>query len=191
MNTLGTIQTFSKIARILCRIVFICCLVGGIFCCVGIIGLAIIPEGMQIGDTTIRGLIEESAEGSLGTCYAAMAVGIVLCAAEAVLSRIAEAYFLHELAAGTPFTLEGAEELKRLGICTICIPIGANIVAAIIFGIFKAAMENVQSSDLSAFDSGSIGLGIMFLVMWLLCRYGAEMTAKERPVQEEKPEQET
>jgi len=188
-NTQKTIQTLSQVGRILCRIVFICCIVGGVGCLLGIIGLAAIPEGFKIGGTTIHGLIEQSAEISLGTCYASMTAGIILCAGEAVLAKIAEAYFTHELAAGTPFTFEGAAELKRLGICTICIPIGTHIVAAIVYGIFKLAMDNVQSADLSAFDSGSIGLGIMFLIMGLLCRYGTE-TAVKQPTQEEKTEQE-
>ena len=180
MKTLETIQTLSRIGKILCTILFVFCLVGGIGCAVGIICLAIIPDGFQIGDMTIYGIIEQSAEVSLGTCYAAMATGIVLCAGEAVLCRIAKAYFEHELAAGTPFTSEGAAELKRLGIYTICIPIGTQIVAVIVHAIFELLMKDVQTTDLTAFGSGSIGLGIMFLIIGLLCRYGAETALQDR-----------
>ena len=176
MKTLQTIQTLFKIGRILCKVFFVFCLIGGIGCALGIVSLALIPEGIKIGGTTIYGLIEQSADVSLGTCYAAMATGIVLCAGEAVLCRIAEDCFSHEVEAKTPFTFEVARKLTRLGICTICIPIATGIAAAIVHGIFAAAMENVAAQDLSAFGSGSVGLGIMFLITGLLCRYGAEKT---------------
>lgn len=177
MKTLQTIQTLFNVGRILCKIIFVFCLVGGIGCALGITCLAVIPEGIKIGGTTIHGLIEQSADVSLGTCYAAMATGIVLCAGEAVLCRIAEDCFACEIEAKTPFSFEVARKLTRLGICTICIPIGTGIVAAIVHGIFVAAMENVAAQDLSAFGSGSVGLGVMFLIVGLLCRYGAEKTA--------------
>ena len=184
MKTLQIIQTLFNVGRILCKIFFILCLIGGIGCALGIVSLALIPEGIKIGDTTIRGLIEQSADVSLGTCYAAMATGIVLCAGEAVLCRIAEDCFAYEVEVKTPFAFEVARKLMRLGICTICIPIGTGIVAAIVHGIFAAAMENVAAQDLSAFGSGSVGLGIMFLITGLLCRYGAEKTAPDRTDEE-------
>ncbi len=180
MKTLDTIQKFAKVGKILCKIIFIFSLIGGIGSAIGIFSLAIIPEGLQIGDTTIRGLIEESAEVSLGTCYASMATSMILCAGEAVLCKIAEKYFINELAAGTPFTLAGSKEMLRLGICTIAIPLGSQLVAAIVYGIFKLAMKDVAALDSSVFGSGSVGLGIMFLVTSLLCRHGAEIAEKEQ-----------
>ena len=185
MKTLKTIQTLSKVGKILCKIIFIFCLVGGIGCAVGIISLAAIPEGFKIGDVTIHALIEENAEISIGTCYAAMAVGIILCAGEAVLCKIAEKYFANELAAGTPFTFDGAKEMIRLGICTICIPVATQMIASIVYLIFRGLMKDVSPMELSAFGSGSVGLGIMFLVSGLLCRHGAEIS---EPAPQEKQE---
>lgn len=177
MKTLKTIQTLSKIGKIISKIIFIFCLIGGIGCIVGIIGLALIPDGLRIGGVTIHSMIEKNAEISMGTCYAAMAVGVVLCAGEAVLCKLAEKYFKNELAAGTPFTFDGAKELMRLGICTICIPIGTAVISGIVYGIMSSIFSGVEDYNIS--NITSVGLGVMFIVMSLFCRYGAEITQNE------------
>ena len=173
-KTLRTIQTLSKIGKILCTIIFIFSLIGAIGCAVGVLGLALIPEGLKIGDVTIHSIIENKAAISLGTCYTAMASGIVICAGEAVLCKFAKRYFVNELAAGTPFTFEGARELIRLGILTICIPIAAAMTAGIVTGVMSHVLGNV--SDLHISDNVSVGLGIMFIVTGLICRHGAEIS---------------
>ena len=59
-KTLNTIQTVSKIARILSTVGYVCCLVGAILCAAGILSLRFIPEGFKIGGMTIQGLMEAS-----------------------------------------------------------------------------------------------------------------------------------
>ena len=90
MNALKTIQTLSKIGKILSKIIFIFCIVGFCVCIVGIASLLLGVEAVKIGGTTIHSIIEANAEMNLQTMYATMAVGLVFCAAEAVLSRFAE-----------------------------------------------------------------------------------------------------
>ena len=177
MKTLKTIQTLSKIGEIFSKIVFICCLVGGIGCIVGMICLALIPGGFKLGGVTIHSMIESSAEISMGTMYTAMAVGAVFCAGEAVLSKFAELYFRHELEAGTPFTFDGAKEMIRLGILAICIPAGTAIIAAIVFAVMKLAFADAADVDLN--NTVSIGLGVMFIITGLICRHGAEISEKD------------
>lgn len=174
-KTLNALQILAKIGRILSMIVFIFSIVGAALCLLGIVCLAVIPEGFQIGEVTIRGLIEQKAEWTLSTCYLAMTKGIILCAGEAVLAKFAERYFKNELAAGTPFTFEGAKELMRLGILTICIPIGTAILAAIAHAVFKAVTKDAADPNLD--NSTSIVLGVMMIVGSLLCRHGAEVSA--------------
>ena len=182
-KTLITIQKLCKAGRILSKIVFIFCLIGGIACLAGMISLALIPHDINIGRVTIRGLIERSSEISLGTCYASMAAAVVSCAGEAVISKMAELYFKHELKAGTPFTTAGAKELIRLGICTIAISIGTAILAAVAYQIVSVIFENVREVSFS--DSLSVGLGIMFIFSGFLCRYGAEATAEKQKYEEQ------
>ena len=179
VKTLKTLQTLSKVGKILSTIVFVLCIVGGVGCIIGILLLASVPnllDGFKIGAVTIKGMIEKESGVSLMTCYAAMATGVVMCAGEAVLAKFAQRYFKNELDAGTPFTFDGAKELIRLGILTICIPIGTMIVAAIVYAIFKAISKDV--SDLDLHGSVSLGLGIMMLIAGLLCRHGAEVSEK-------------
>ena len=60
-----------------------------------------------------------------------MTAGLIVMAGEAVLSRFAAGYFAQALADGTPFRAESARSLLRLGILTICIPLGTQILAEI------------------------------------------------------------
>lgn len=178
-KTLKTIQKLSKLGKVLCTIVFIFSLIGAIGCAVGIVSLAVIPDGFSLNGVTIHGLIEKSGKVSLGTCYAAMGMGTVLCAGECVLCKFAKRYFVNELEAGTPFTYDGARELIRLGILTICIPLGTTILAALVYGIMNVVyFGNIGDVNLNNF--GSVGLGITFIVVGLLCRHGSEMSDKKR-----------
>ena len=173
MKSLETIQKLAKIAKIFCRIIFVFCIVGASCCAAGIISLAVIPESFKIGGVTVQSMIAEYGKVGIGTCYTTMAVCIVLCAGEAVLCKIAERYFKNELDAGTPFTHEGSKELLRLGIFTIVIPIVTNIIAAILHAVMKLVFENVADMDISGYVS--VGIGVMFIITSLLCRYGAEL----------------
>lgn len=174
MKTLNTIQTLAKIGKIFSKIIFILSLVGAIGCTVGIVTLAILPDGLKIGGVTLHSIIEKSDGITVGTCFAAMAVGIVFCIGEAVLAKISERYFKNELASGTPFTFAGAKELTRFGICAICIPIVTRIVAEITYHIMNFAFDGVTEFDLD--DPSSIGFGIALIIGGLLCKYGAELT---------------
>ena len=95
---------------------------------------------------------------NISTAYAAMAAGMILCAGEAVLAKFAEHYFKRELADGTPFDLGGAKELMRLGILAICIPIGMQMIAEIVYAVMEQALHGVASfqSDYS----GSVALAM-------------------------------
>lgn len=173
-RTLNTIQKLSKLGKILCTIIFIFCLIGAIGCIVGIICLAAIPGDTKIGDETFRTLIEDKAKVSFGTAYTAMAMGAVFAAGEAVLCRIARRYFVRELESGTPFTFAGAQEMKRLGIFTIAVPLATSIINAIVYAIMYACLDDVGDVDMN--HSISLGLGVMFIVTSLICKYGAEVS---------------
>lgn len=178
MKSLATIQTLAKIGRILSKVIFAICLVGMILCAVGIVCLAVMGEKtLQIGGLSIRGLVEVKGELPLSTVYAAMAVGAVFCAVEVVLCKLADRYFTRELADGTPFTERGASELMRLGILTIVLPLVAGIVCAIALAICAHYFPGVKNYELEA--SGSVGLGIMMIVLSVFCRYGASLETKK------------
>ena len=166
MNTLAALQKLSRLGKILSKIVFILSLIGGIGCLAGLAGMLFLPESIRLGSVTIKGIVE-------AFCVS-LAMGLVLCAGEAVLSRLAEICFRNELAAGTPFTLSGARELIRLGICAVCIPLGCRLLAAIVWQIFAHLLGNTAEPQLG--EAATVALGCMMIVAGLLCRYGAELT---------------
>ena len=173
MNTLKTIQTLAKIGKVFSKIIFVCCIVGFCGCIVGIVSLALGAETFKLGGVTVHSMIENEAGMNLPTLYASMAVGLLFCAAEAVLCKYAEAYFKHELADGDPFTLRGAKELMRLGILTIAIPLGTGIVCSIGVAIADNVFPGIDKLSIGEFSS--VGLGVMMIVLSLFCRYGAEL----------------
>ena len=143
MRTLKAIQALSKIGKILSKILFIFCIIGFCGCIVGILSMALGAPTLKIGGATLESFLNTEAEVTTGTVYAAMAAGMILCAGEAVLAKFAEHYFKRELADGTPFNLEGAKEMQRLGILTICLPLGAQIVAVIVHAVMEQALQGV------------------------------------------------
>jgi len=173
MKTLKTIQTLSKIGKVLSRIMFIFCIVGFCCCIVGILSMALGAPALKFGGVTLESILNTEAEVTVGTVYAALAVSMILCAGEAVLAKFAEHYFKRELADGTPFSIDGAKEMQRLGILTICIPIGTQIVAEIVHAVMEQTMQGVAPLQLD--NAGSVALGIMFIVMALICHYGADV----------------
>lgn len=173
MKTLNTIQTFSKIGKILSKIIFICCIIGVAGCVVGFICLPFADTGiLKIGGVTIYGLIVNRAGIDLNGLYPLMTGAMIVCIGQAVTAKFGERYFSHELTAGTPFTIGGAKELFRLGIITICVPLGTQIVAQIISSIVAEFIGCGEAFKIE--DGDSVALGIMFLLMSLLCKYGAE-----------------
>lgn len=168
MKTLGTIQKLSRLGKTLSKIAFILTLVAAIMSLAAIVSLRFFPESVQLGGVTFRPLIEKTD----GQTIAELAAGLILCVGEAVVAWLAQRYFQNELAAGTPFTFAGAKELRRLGICTICIPPGTLVLAEILKQVLAASSIGGAQSG----GSASIGLGVMMIVASLLCKYGAELS---------------
>lgn len=171
-KTLDTIQTVAKVGKVLSAIAYVFCLVGGILCIVGIACVGI-PGSIKVGGVTVHSMIDNLQGVSLETCYTAMAMGLIICASICVVAKMAERYFEHELAAGTPFTSEGARELLRLGICTICIPLGAVTVAGICNAIASRCLANIAEIQIDG--SAPVLLGVAFIIMSLICKYGTEL----------------
>ena len=186
MKTLQTIQTISKIAKIVSKVISVCCIVGLCMCIVGIVCLAIGAPTFMIGDVTLETFLLNEKDTSMGSLYATMATCAIGCISSAILARFAVRYFDRELEDGTPFTLDGAKELFRLGILTICIPIGTQILAQITQALLIELMTDVKPPELEL--GGAVSIGAMLLVLALVCRYGAELSAENPPAAPEPPQ---
>lgn len=182
MKTLKIIQTLSGIGKILSKIVFICCIIGAAGCAVGMISIPIADTGIfKIGGLSIYSVIVNRADIDLNSLYPLLIGMMIFCIGQAVTAEFAKRYFQNELVEGTPFTLNGAKELLRLGILTICVPLGALISAQIISSIVAEFIGSKMAFNPDGGDS--VALGVMFIFSSLLCQYGAEM--KENQCSEE------
>lgn len=178
MESLKTIQTLSKLGKVFSKILFICCIIGVVSCVVGMMSLPFgDTKGLKIGGMTIHGFIEQRAGMYVNSLYPLMSGALIACIGRAVTAKFAEVYFANELAAGTPFTASGAKELLRLGIITISVPLGTLILAQIISGVIAEFLQCGEAFNLDGGDS--VALGVMFIVMSLLCYYGAEVTGEK------------
>lgn len=178
METLKKIQTLSKLGMILSKITFICCVIGVGGCILGMVSLQLVDlNALKIGGVTLHSFIVNQAGIDLNSLYPILTGCAIVSMGEAVTAKFAEKYFANELLAETPFTLEGAKELLRLGIITISVPLGALILAQIVSDIIAEFIKCEESFKLE--DGGSVVLGVMFIFMSLICKCGAELLQKE------------
>ena len=189
MKTLKTIQVLAKVGKVMSKIVFIFCIIGFCGCVIGITSVAAGGHVFLVFGTSLDELLVNEAGITVDTLYASMAVGMILCAGEAVLAAFAEHYFKREIADGTPFTTAGSNEMMRLGVLAIAIPLGTQILAEVVYVIFKNTMEGIESMNLDAY--GSVSMGIMFILTALICRYGAQHTGDDTARKETERKAET
>lgn len=171
MKSLEIVQKLAKIAEIVCKVIYICALVGCGACAVGLILLPLgAGEILKLGGVTIHGILSRTV-GVPQACVT-LAGSLVVCAGEAVVARFARNYFTRELQAGTPFTREGAKELQTLGILTLTVPFGCAMLAY----VAQEVAGQLLDADFARWmgPEGSVTLGVMLLVVSLLCRCAAE-----------------
>ena len=172
MSSLDKIQKLSKLGKILCSMVFVLCIIGVIGSVIGIAFLAAGVDAVHIGGITLKSIVRINSGTSIETANIYMAVAIILCSGEAVIAKFAEHYFKEELLDGTPFNMERSKELTRLGIITIGVSIVTEMVAAIVYEIMSCILASTDSLEIS--NWGSVGIGIAFIIVSLICRYGAK-----------------
>lgn len=177
MKTLESIQTLSKAGKIVSKIIFIFSVIGVVGSVVGMVCLPFEDTGiLKIGGVTVYGLMEHQEGMELNNLYTQLSGLLIICIGQAVVAKFAERYFVHELAEGTPFTMFGAQRLFRLGLVTVCVPLGTIVLAQIVSSIVAefCNCENGFEPD----GGSSVILGAMFMIMSFLCRYGAELREK-------------
>ena len=181
MKTLQTIQTLFKLGKIFSKIIFVFCVVGGVGCAVGLIGLNFLPENFKLGGVTIHSMIERSEAFSLGDSYAALLMGLILCVGVAILCKQAERCFARSYAAQTPFCEEIAKEWIRFGIFTICVPVVTNALEEAAYHVLLHFFPEVVK--LMDGDFTSIGIGFMLIAVGLIFRCGAETLQQDAPAE--------
>ena len=171
-KSLKTIQTFSKIGKILSKISFVFNIV---LLCVFISGLIAMLCGitsLTIDGTNIESLIEKAADVSTASLYSAAITGMISTAGGTFMSKTALNYFKRELDDGTPFTVDGADRMLKFGIITLCVSFGTQLLANIANAITASVMSGVKTENVN--NSGCMIIGVMFIFMSFVCKYGAQ-----------------
>ena len=171
MRSLETIQKTFRIFEILTKVARILCIVGACLCAGFALCIVIQYNGGRVLDLFGRPLQLAPAGEDLRRLFARLlSYTIVLCG-QILLLALAGRYFRAERAAGTPFTAAGAEQLRRLGIRCIYVPIVALVVAAVVIELLDAGHVADSISD----NLPSLSVGLLLLLVSVIFRYGAEL----------------
>jgi len=176
-KSLKTLQVLARVGKVISKITFIACIVGVVLSLTGIACLlAGFTEPLKVGGVTVYGVLGYHTDVTVNTMYVAVIVALIGCLSQMFVSGRAVRYFKNELLAGTPFTIEGARELTRLGVTTIVIPCVALILEQVIYEVMRHTLQGVSTLQLDGFTS--VGVGIAFLVIAVFCRYGASLNGE-------------
>lgn len=165
MKSLEVIQKIVKVLRILAKIAYILCIIGAVASAIGAASLFAIDENSEIWKKALEAIQPDTIDLAAVRCTCL--TGVFVCAAGAVLSWFSKRLFEDELAAGTPFDRHICKDILKVGIIYLAVSVVSGIIIAIIYACFK----------LDADGNGFPGFttGIVYIICWLLCRYGADV----------------
>ena len=171
MNTLQTIQKTFRVFHVLAKIAFIFSIVGAALCAVGALCAV---SGLTVGTglTVFGQPVMSFGSSSVNYALAALLSDMVILIGDAILLGFTGRYLALEQAEGTPFSENGANSLRRLGIRYIYIPIVTAVIASVIIVAFDAE----PGRDIS--NLPELTTGIAFILTSLIFRYGAELEQK-------------
>lgn len=165
-KTLSNLLTIFKVAKVLAKIAFILCIIGASGCALGFFALSAVDSFMP-EQLVANGI-------NVNVAYFELIVGTVACIGAAVFSFLSGKYFKNVLAAGTPFSFDGAKECFRLGVASIIISAAVAVVSAITAGVVTI-LENSLALNSNIETSITFSTGLFFMFLSLIFKYGAEL----------------
>lgn len=174
MKSLQTIQKTFHVFQILTKIAMILSFVWAGLAGIGLLcGIAWYSGGSVIGANQ-QALLSLTLTSNLKQMIGVLLSDMVFALTDGILFAFAFRYFKQEQADGTPFTGSGAEQIKRLGIRTIVLPLVAAILSAVFYEIFDLSQTIAADWD----NLASISMGIVLILASLIFRYVAELEGK-------------
>ena len=175
MKSLQTIQKTFRIFQILTKIAMILC-----FVCAGLAALGMLCAFVWYGGGRVIGADQDvlyalTKTGGLMEMAAVLLADAIAALVDGTLLAFAYRYLKAEQADGTPFTRSGAQEILRLGIRTIVLP----LVAAIVIAVLCAAFDLPTNAAGDWGNLPSVATGITLILASLIFRYGAELEEKQ------------
>lgn len=174
MKTLQSIQKFFHVFQILTKIAYVFSIVGAVFCAVGALCAFSWYTGGQVFSLFGEPVTIFSSGEGMNQMLAVLLSDLTMLTTEAILLFFANRYCKTVLAEGTPFTENGANLLKKLGIRCIYLPIVAVTVSAVIV----ASLDAEETGELS--NLPSVAMGVVLILASLIFRYGAELEKGNR-----------
>lgn len=169
MKSLTTIQKTFHVFKILAKVAAILSFVWAGLCALGLLCGTVWYSGGTVIGADQAAMFSVTSTGGLFQMIGVLLADLVFALTDGLLFLFAFRYFRQEQTDGTPFTRQGAEQIKRLGIRTIVMPLVAVILAAVFYQIF-----GVQEPD-SWSNLSSISMGIVLILASLVFRYGADL----------------
>lgn len=174
MKTLQTIQKTFHIFAVLVKIARIFSIVGAVLCGVGAFLVALGQTQWQAFRLLGEEIVVIPVGMAVNQVLTELLTGVIMLSTEAVLLYFAGQYLKTEQAEGTPFTENGAQMLKKLGIRCIYMPIVAIVIASVVM-VCLGAEELGDVGNLP-----SVAMGITMILASLVFRYGAELEEQNR-----------
>ena len=174
MKSLQTIQKTFRIFQTLTKVMMVLSFVWAGLAALGLLCGIVWYNGGSVVGADQGMLLALTETGGLTEMIAVLLVDVILALTDGTLLAFALHYFRTEQADGTPFTKRGADEIRRLGIRTIVLPLVAAILAATVHGVFHLPAN--AGSDWN--NAHSLTIGIALILASLVFRYGAELEEK-------------
>lgn len=169
MKSLQTIQKTFGIFQILAKIAFVFSIVGASICAVGALCYVAWNNGGQVFSLFGEPITICAGRENMNQAMAELLSDMVFLTTDAILLAFAVRYLKTEQAEGTPFTENGANLIKKLGIRCIWMPIVPIVIASVIMVCFGVE----RNGDVS--NLPSVITGIVLILASLIFRYGAEL----------------
>lgn len=169
MNSLEKIQKTMHIFAILTKIALVFSIIGAAFCAVGALCTLAWYTGGEVFSLFGQPITSFTGREDVNQVMAVLLSELFFLSADAILLTFAHRYFLLEQSEGTPFSRNGAEQLKKLGIRCIYLPIVAMVIVAVILTCLN--VERGGDWD----NLPSLVTGLVLILAAMIFRYGAEL----------------
>ena len=169
-KSLNTIQKCAHVFYILTGAGTVLSIVGMVFALVAVVLWCRWSSMPAVGIGAMERLMQYIDQGTYDRTLATLLGEAIACAFNGALLWFARSYLGRELADGTPFTQDGATQLRRLGILIIVLPIVSMGLQILPYQLLDAAEPRGMD------NGGSVILGVVLILASVVFRYGAEIT---------------
>ncbi len=173
MDNLKKIQTVMKVFKILTKIGFVACIVGGSLCLLMLL-LLFLADVVGIMDREIAMSMMSPKDAPVAVAYCVLFVGICQTFFGALIAHKWNSYYKMEEEDGTPFVEKSAKFLFSTAIYELILGFVAFVVSSVIVAVFEATHADVNFSHDMKFSFDAVTV-LFTLFLSIVFRYGAEV----------------